>query len=111
MKTPNREPRLHRGLIELVKASGRLREGSTEAPRSNRDGTVDVFSGRYIRQIVTRRSMFRNASTISLAICYSQLGAKFAHHDDSTTSNYWIEDVGTVNFLASLAFKLRVHLL
>ena len=33
MKTPFRELRLHWGLVELVKAQGRLREGSTKVPR------------------------------------------------------------------------------
>jgi len=50
MKTPVRELRLHRGLVESVNASQTLREGSTKAPRSNvvamlRDSVMERSGG------------------------------------------------------------------
>ena len=40
MKTPFRELRLHRGLVELVKAPQRLREGTVKVPRRLYEVTV-----------------------------------------------------------------------
>ena len=44
MKTPFRELRLHRGLVELVKAPQRLREATVVAPEHTQNGRAATAS-------------------------------------------------------------------
>ena len=62
MKTPFRELWLHWGLVELVKAPQRLREGSTNTPRRLREATVVAM----LRDGVMGRSRgLRGASVVA----------------------------------------------
>ena len=66
-KTPFRDLRLHRGLVELVKALQRLREGSMKALRSSRGGAG--ASTKWMRHdgVMERSRGLRGASVVAKA--------------------------------------------
>ena len=67
MKTPFRELWFHRGLVELVKAPRRLREGSTKAPQSKRGGDGVSIKWMHREGIMERSRGLRGASVVAKA--------------------------------------------